>query len=71
VNGASGSTLPLPDSLTIASTTNVTMKISCTAMMRKLALATDTMPTMLSTVTVAMPTRMKTHAGIEGIAASR
>jgi hypothetical protein len=44
---------------------------ACTAMMRKLALATETMPTMLSTVTTAIATRMITHAGIAGIAASR
>jgi hypothetical protein len=71
VKGAIGSTVPIPDTFTRASTTNVTMKIACTAMMRKLALATETMPTMLSTVTTAIATRMITHAGIAGIAASR
>ena len=47
------------------------MKIVWTAMIRKLARATDTMPTMLSTVTIAIADRMKTHSGIAGTAAFR
>lgn len=50
---------------------NATMKIAWTAMMTKFARATDTMPTMLSTVTIAIAMRMNTHAGIAGIAADR
>ncbi len=71
VSGAIRSTLPLPEIFTSASAMNVTMKMVCTATIRKLARATETMPMMLSTVTIAIPTRMKTQAGIAGNAASR
>ena len=70
-NGAAMSTPPVPVRVTIAIARKVTMKTVCTAMMTKLARATDTMPTMLSTVTIATDTTMKTHAGIAGNAASR
>ena len=48
-----------------------TMKTACNAMIKKLALATETMPTMFRTVTIAMVTRMMTQAGIAGMAAFR
>ena len=47
------------------------MKIAWIAMIRKLARATDTMPTMLSTVTIAIATRTITQSGSAGIAAFR
>ena len=71
VNGAARSTLPPPNVSPSASTTNVTMKIACTAMIRKLARATDTMPTMLSTVTKPIATSTITHSGSAGSAALR
>ena len=71
VSGAIRSTLPLPEIFTSASTTNVMMKMVCTAMMTMLARATETMPMMLRTVTIAIPTRTNTQAGTAGNAASR
>ena len=50
---------------------NVTMKIAWTAMIRKLARSTDTMPTTFSTVTMAIEASTKTQAGTAGKAACR
>ena len=66
VSGANRSTLPLPEMVTKASTTNTAMKIVCMATMRNLARATETMPMMLRTVTSAIVTRMMTQGGTEG-----
>lgn len=65
------STLPEPEMVATAMTRNTTMKMAWIAMIRKLARATETMPTMLSTVTMPMVTRMMTHGGIAGTAAFR
>jgi hypothetical protein len=69
--GAMTSTLPEPEMVATAMTRNTTMKIAWMAMIRKLARATETMPTMLSTVTMPMVTTMMTHGGIAGTAAFR
>src|ERR1700748_147466 len=53
-SGAMKSTAPDWVSVTQARMRKTTMKIACTAMMTKLARSTDTMPMMLSTVTIAM-----------------
>ncbi len=45
-----------------------TMKIVCMPMMTKLAHDTDTMPTMLRIVTIAIDTMIHTHCGTAGIA---
>ena len=71
VNGAARSTVPRPDSDATTNTAKTTMKMAWIAMMRALARATETMPTMLSTVTIAMVTTMITQAGSAGTAASR
>ncbi len=47
------------------------MNTACIAMIRMLARATETMPMMLSTVTMAIVMRTNTHAGTAGIAALR
>ena len=47
------------------------MKIAWIAMIRKLARATETMPTMLSTVTIAIEMSTITHSGSAGTAAFR
>jgi hypothetical protein len=65
------STLPEPVIAATAMTRNTTTKTAWMAMISMLARATDTMPTMLSTVTMAMVTRTITHSGIDGTAALR
>ena len=69
VNGAIRLTLPTLLIVTKAITTKTTMKMICSARRRKLARATETMPTMLSTVTTTIAIRIHTHGGTAGIAA--
>lgn len=54
-----------------ASATETTMKIACTPMISMLARATETTPTMFSTVTMAIDASTKTHGGMAGKAAFR
>src|SRR3954470_14060151 len=69
VNGATRLTLPALVIVTNAITTSTTMKISCKASSRKLARATDTMPTMLRIVTTTTAMMIHTHGGTAGMAA--
>ena len=71
LKGAIRSTVPLCDNVTNDSTRNTTMNTACITMIRRLARATETMPMMLSTVTMAIVMSTNTHAGTAGIAALR
>src|ERR1700712_4971120 len=69
VNGDITFTVPSFDVATNAITMNTTMKTICTASSTKLARATDTMPTTLSTVTTTIDSRIHAHGGTAGMAA--